>query len=189
MIQIVRLQLKGIAKLLEEQDIGFIYTEAAVKEIVREGFDPIYGARPLRRAIQKLIENPISTLIIEKKVQAGNQIQVDFDGESFVFNIEKVELVPEESVKKQSSKNFFCEACGNKFTTLIVKNSTVICSKCASIKVQEIAEAPKTENLDHDGKDAKKTPAVESAPEDKSPQNTQLNGRQKMPTDFPVTHA
>ena len=148
MMQIVRLQLKAIGKLLEDQDIGFIYTEAAVKEIVREGFDPIYGARPLRRAIQKLIENPISTLIIEKKVKAGNQIQADFDGESFIFNIEKVELVPEEKLKKKTIKNFFCEACGHNFKTMVVKNSTVICSRCASTKVQELIESPDVVSLE-----------------------------------------
>ena len=175
MIEIVRLQLKSIGKLLEDQDMGFIYTEAAVKEIVREGFDPIYGARPLRRAIQKLIENPISTLIIEKKVKAGNQIQVDFDGESFIFNIEKVELVPEASLKKQAIKNFLCEACGNHFMTLVVKNSTVICSKCASIKVQEVIEMPKVAALDGDHKD-------------KSEPNQHLDGKQKSQTSYPVAH-
>ncbi|OGK15352.1 hypothetical protein A2774_03410 [Candidatus Roizmanbacteria bacterium RIFCSPHIGHO2_01_FULL_39_12c] len=192
MIEIVKLQLKGVAKLLEEQDIGFIYTEAAVKEIVREGFDPIYGARPLRRAIQKLIENPISTFIIEKKVVEGNQIQVDFDGESFIFNIEKVELVAEDSLKKQNSKHLFCETCGNKFDTAVVKNSTPICSKCASTKVQEVVEEKEAENLAErsdnkeasiDGKEIK-----EEAPGQATPQNNQLNGTQKQSTNFPVTH-
>jgi ATP-dependent Clp protease ATP-binding subunit ClpA len=72
MISIVKLQLKALTKLLEEQELGFSVTDAATKEIVRSGFDPIYGARPLRRAIQKLVENPISELIIARKVVPGD---------------------------------------------------------------------------------------------------------------------
>ncbi|MDO8741673.1 MAG: hypothetical protein Q7J11_00835, partial [Candidatus Roizmanbacteria bacterium] len=140
MIQIVKLQLKGVGKLLEDQNMGFTYTDSAVKEIVISGFDPVYGARPLRRAIQKLIENPISTLIIEGKVKQGDQIFVDFDGEGFIFNVEKVELIDESKLQKQSIKNFLCESCANKFTTEIVQNATPVCSKCASTKLQEIVE-------------------------------------------------
>jgi ATPases with chaperone activity, ATP-binding subunit len=96
----------------------FSYTDAAVKEIVLAGFYSIYGARPLRRAIQKLIENPISSLIIEGKVKAADQILVDFDGEGFVLNVEKVVLVDADKLNKQSvKKNFLCETCANKFTT------------------------------------------------------------------------
>ncbi len=140
MMAIVKLQLKGVRKSLEDQDMGFMYTDSAVKEIVRSGFDPIYGARPLRRAIQKLIENPISTLIIEVKVKAGDQILVDFDGENFVFDIEKVELVDLSKLETQVIKQFLCEVCANKFETEIVGHSTTICSKCASKKVQEVVK-------------------------------------------------
>lgn len=136
MIQIVRLQMKGLTKLLEDQDIGFTYTDASIKEIVRNGFDPLYGARPLRRAIQKLIENPISTLIIEGKIKPGSQIMVDFDGAGFVFNVERMEVVSTQinDVKKE----FKCEKCANQFTTVVLADSTVICSKCAGRQVQEV---------------------------------------------------
>lgn len=143
MMAIVKLQLKGLAKLLEDQDMGFAYTDASVKEIVRNGFDPLYGARPLRRAIQKLVENPISTLIIEKKVKPGDQILLDYDGENFVFNIEKVELVAADQVQDKKIKSFMCEVCANHFTTEVLKNSSVVCTKCASMKVQEVAEDKK----------------------------------------------
>ncbi len=146
MMAIVNLQLKGLGKLLEEQNIGFLYTEAAVKEIVRAGFDPIYGARPLRRAIQKLIENPISTMIIEGKVKMGNQIIVDFDGDSFVFNVEKVELVDVSKIKKEKISNYLCETCANYFQTEVVDNATVICPKCASKKVQQVVKENKEED-------------------------------------------
>lgn len=140
MIEIVKLQLKSVGKSLEDQDMGFIYTDAAVKEIVRAGFDPIYGARPLRRAIQKLVENPISTLIIEGKVKSGDQVIVDFDGENFVFNVEKVELVDVSKLKKEVVKNFLCEVCANKFSTEVLEHATPVCTKCASKKVQEVME-------------------------------------------------
>jgi ATP-dependent Clp protease ATP-binding subunit ClpA len=147
MIQIVKLQLKSVSKALEEQGIGFSYTDAAVKEIVRAGFDPIYGARPLRRAIQRLIENPISSLIIEGKVKAADQILVDFDGEEFVFNVEKVVLVDPDKLDEQSvKKSFLCENCANKFDTQVVKNLTIICPKCLSKNVKEIMEKAEEKN-------------------------------------------
>lgn len=138
MMQIVKLQLKGVGKLLEDQGIGFSYTDATIKEIVRVGFDPIYGARPLRRAIQRLIENALSSLIIEGKVTAGDQIIADYNGENFIFNVEKTQMVAVENDKDDQTilKNLFCETCANKFQSLVLKNATPVCPKCASTKVQ-----------------------------------------------------
>jgi len=138
MVKIVELQLKGVAKLLEEHEIGFSWSDAAVKEIVRAGFDPIFGARPLKRAIQKMIENPLSELIITGKLKAGDQVMVDFDGMNLTFNIEKLKLIEEkESPVKQK---FFCKNCPYQFETEVVKNATIICPKCASKELQLISE-------------------------------------------------
>jgi len=142
MKKIVAIQLKGVAKAMEEQDMGFSCTDAAIKEIVRNGFDPVFGARPLRRAIQKLVENPISSLIIERKVVAGNQVLVDFDGQNFVFNIERTQLVLKEELAKAVKKRYLCEVCANRFENEVIPNSTAVCSKCASSKVQEVFEDP-----------------------------------------------
>ncbi len=141
MLAIVKLQLKGVGKLLEDQNIGFAYTDKAVKEIVESGFDPLYGARPLRRAIQKLVENPISSLIIEQKVKPTDQIQVDFKDNNFVFNVEKTELVNED--KSKSIKSFACLSCNHSFVSEVVKNTTQICPKCQSKKIKEIVEVKK----------------------------------------------
>jgi ATP-dependent Clp protease ATP-binding subunit ClpC len=103
MIAIVKLQLKALTKLLEEQNLGFQATDSAVKEIVRGGFDPVFGARPLRRAIQRMVENPISEMIIAEKVHSGDFIYVDFDGEKLVFDIERTELVTDGT---KEPKNF-----------------------------------------------------------------------------------
>ncbi len=103
MILIVKLQLKALEKLLEEQDLGFSYTDSAVKEIVRSGFDPVFGARPLRRAIQRLIENPISELIIAQTVKAGDFIYLDWDGDKFIFDVERTEKLKNGT---KEAKNF-----------------------------------------------------------------------------------
>ncbi len=101
----------------------------------------MYGARPLRRAIQKLVENPISSLIIEQKVKPTDQIQVDFKDDNFVFNVEKTELVNED--KSKSIKSFACLSCNHSFVSEVVKNTTQICPKCQSKKIKEIVEVKK----------------------------------------------
>ena len=183
MTKIVKLQLKGVGKLLEDQEIGFSYTEAAVKEVVRSGFDPIYGARPLRRAIQKLVENPISTLIIESKVKTGDQILVDFDGDNFEFNVEKIELVDSSKLSQSSTKRYLCENCANKFKTEIIKNTTIICPKCASKKLQEIADEEQSPSAKEEKSTQSQTEQItDKATEDKKAQipNGLTNGLSKQ---------
>lgn len=136
MAKIVRIQLKGVQRAMEEQDMGFSVTDAGIKEIARSGFDPVFGARPLRRAIQRLVENPISSLIIEKKANPGDEVNVDFDGAQFVFNIQKATLL-EKKKTEQNGKKFLCEVCAARFSTEVVEHATVVCSYCGSSKVQE----------------------------------------------------
>ena len=124
MIEIVKLQLKGIIKLIEEQDMGFAYTDEVVDEIVKAGFDSIYGARPLRRAIQKLIENPISNLIIDGKTKPGDLIRVRVEKDELIFEIEKTVFQP------KNTKKYHCQACGWDFENEVVVNVTIICPKC-----------------------------------------------------------
>ncbi|MGB9707351.1 MAG: hypothetical protein ACPL1D_01205 [Microgenomates group bacterium] len=172
MMEIVKLQLKGVAKLLEDQEIGFSYTLPAVKEVVKAGFDPIYGARPLRRAIQKLVENSISSLIIEGKVKPGDQIEVDFDGENFIFNVEKTEVV-EDKISKNPKGKFTCVKCGFQFETEIVKNATIICRKCLSKEVQLIT------NLLNDNEKTQKIASlpIETSQEKRDDINNNLKNR------------
>lgn len=124
MSQIVKLQLKGVAKLLEDQEMDFFYTDEVVERVVQEGFDPLFGARPLKRAIQKLVENPISNLIIEGKVKMGDVIRAHLERGNLVFNIEKTVL------KQLDKKKYECNGCHFAFEQEVVKNSTVICPKC-----------------------------------------------------------
>ena len=117
MLKIVELQRKGVTALMEDQSMGFSWTQKAAKEILRQGFDPLYGARPLRRTIQKLIENPISTRIIQRKLQEGNSVVVDFDLENFVFNIESIEMIPESKLKEKSLRKIICTKSRHTFDT------------------------------------------------------------------------
>lgn len=103
MIQIVDLQLTGLTKLLEDQHFGFEATPAAKEKLAQLGYDPIYGARPLRRTIQRYIENPISTLIIKGEVQNGDTIILDLKEDEFDFTIKKTAL-PQQPVPENIQK-------------------------------------------------------------------------------------
>jgi ATP-dependent Clp protease ATP-binding subunit ClpC len=110
-LQIVDLQFQQLAKLLEEQHIGLEVTPLAKQQIAILGYDPVYGARPLRRAIQRYVENPISSMIIKEEAKAGETILVDFDGNDFVFTVKK----PREEPSAVATKKYVCLDCGREF--------------------------------------------------------------------------
>ncbi len=84
-IQIAELLLEKTKRLLVSQKIGLDLTSKAKEKLADLGFDPTQGARPLRRVIQKEIENKISSLILEGKFVPGDKIKVDFKKDRFVF--------------------------------------------------------------------------------------------------------
>ncbi|MDV2992668.1 MAG: Chaperone protein ClpB 1 [Chroococcidiopsis sp. SAG 2025] len=75
--QIVSIQLKRVQRLLDEQKIGIVLSSAAQDYLVDIGYDPVYGARPLKRAIQRYLENPLATKLLEGTFTEGDTIQVD----------------------------------------------------------------------------------------------------------------
>ena len=77
--KIVRMLLKSVEKLLAERQITLELTPAAEELILREGYDPAYGARPLRRTIQRMIQDPLAMQILEGKVLPGERVRVDRD--------------------------------------------------------------------------------------------------------------
>ena len=79
MAAIARLGIEKTGKLLEEQGIKLTISEKALAQLALEGYDPVYGARPLRRLIQSVIENPIALLLISKTFVSGNTIMIDYD--------------------------------------------------------------------------------------------------------------
>jgi ATP-dependent Clp protease ATP-binding subunit ClpB len=75
--KIVEIQLKRLSKRLEQQKITLDLTDSAKALLAREGYDPVYGARPLRRTIQKEILDPLSIDILEGKVREGQTVKID----------------------------------------------------------------------------------------------------------------
>ncbi len=84
-IQIVNLQLKGINKLLAEKNIEFSATEDAVISLANKGFDPQFGARPIKRIIQKEVLNKLSKELLAGKITANGHILLDSFDDEFVF--------------------------------------------------------------------------------------------------------
>ncbi len=82
---IARIQLRRLEARLAAQDLKLVVSDAALAEIAKVGFDPVYGARPLKRAIQQQIENPIAKLLLEGKVGPKDVVPVDFRDGRFLF--------------------------------------------------------------------------------------------------------
>ncbi|MFO7171583.1 MAG: ATP-dependent Clp protease ATP-binding subunit [Bacillota bacterium] len=78
---IVRLEVKKVESRLQEQGIKLTVTDGALAKLVKEGYDPQYGARPLRRAIQRLVEDPLSEEILKGRFKAGDTVQIDVDAD------------------------------------------------------------------------------------------------------------
>ena len=75
----------GLASRLGELGLGLQVTDEARELIAAEGYDPVYGARPLRRVIQQRLENPLSAELIKGDFRDGDTVVVDVDGEEFTF--------------------------------------------------------------------------------------------------------
>ena len=84
--QIVDIQTNSLKKRLSEQEIELEITNSARKHLADEGYEPLYGARPLRRAIRQLVEIPLSMKILEGEFKKGDKVTVDFDGNNLIFN-------------------------------------------------------------------------------------------------------
>ena len=89
---IARIQLGILEKRLQKMDLQIEVSPAAIAELAKVGFDPVYGARPLKRAIQQRIENPLSKLILESRFPPKSVIPVSVDPvrDPGVFRFERV---------------------------------------------------------------------------------------------------
>ncbi len=83
--EIAKRLLSTLSKRVGEMDIELEFDETAVEKIADEGFDPVYGARPLKRAIQSQIEDKLSEEMLEGKIKAGEKYTCRYDGEKFIF--------------------------------------------------------------------------------------------------------
>jgi ATP-dependent Clp protease ATP-binding subunit ClpB len=88
--RIVGLLLKSVEALLKERQITLELTPAANEFLLSEGYDPAYGARPLRRTIQRMIQDPLALQILEGKILPGDHVRVDRDGKSDALRFERV---------------------------------------------------------------------------------------------------
>jgi ATP-dependent Clp protease ATP-binding subunit ClpB len=82
MAPIVEIQIKRVQKLLDDRKITLDLTDAALRWLGRVGYDPVYGARPLKRAVQRYLQDPLAEMLIEGRVLDGSTVKVDEgDGE------------------------------------------------------------------------------------------------------------
>jgi len=82
---IARIQLRQLSDRLAKMDLHLVVDESALEELAKAGFDPVYGARPLKRAIQQSIENPLATQLLEGKFVARDTVRVAFTGGRMTF--------------------------------------------------------------------------------------------------------
>jgi len=83
--KIAGIQINRLAKRMEQQEMRLEVSDSALAELAREGFDPVFGARPLKRSIQQQLENPIAKLILEGKFGPKDVVPVDWRDGKFVF--------------------------------------------------------------------------------------------------------
>jgi ATP-dependent Clp protease ATP-binding subunit ClpC len=89
LLDITRLLLDRLGRRLRAQRIEVEFSEEAVGLLSHEGYDPEFGARPLRRTIQRLVENQLSKLVLDGSVEPGDKVAVDVDGDELRFQVEK----------------------------------------------------------------------------------------------------
>ncbi len=83
--QIVDLQIERFERLIAQQDLTLVVTDAARNAIATEGFDPVYGARPLKRVIQQRIQNPLAVELLRRDFKEGDCVRIDYQDGEFVF--------------------------------------------------------------------------------------------------------
>lgn len=104
MAEIAKLGVENTRKMLKEQNVGLQVSQNALNQLAKDGYDPVYGARPLRRLIQRAIENPVAIYLINKSIIAGDTVIVDYDlkQDKFVFNKIRTQPTPTPAGPKAS---------------------------------------------------------------------------------------
>jgi ATP-dependent Clp protease ATP-binding subunit ClpB len=92
MAGIVEIQIRRLAALLEERKLSLTLSEAARRWLAEAGYDPVYGARPLKRVIQRSLQDPLARLILEGRIQDGDQVRVDAGDSGLLINGSAVPL-------------------------------------------------------------------------------------------------
>ena len=90
---IVDLLVDDLQERLTDRQLKLEVTEAAKSWLARTGFDPVYGARPLRRAVERYVENPLSTSVLRGEFKEGDTVLVDLEGDALTFTVKTAEAV------------------------------------------------------------------------------------------------
>jgi len=88
-MQIVKMQVEQVAKRLEEKHIALTVSQSALEKLAADGFNPQYGARPLKRLIQTKIMTPIANMMVSRGVMEGGSVKVDVKEGEFSFDVRK----------------------------------------------------------------------------------------------------
>ena len=86
--QIIEVQLERLRQMLQERNISITLEDSAKELLAREGYDPNFGARPLKRAIQTLIQNPLAMKLLRGEILPGQTVVVSADGDEMKFGTE-----------------------------------------------------------------------------------------------------
>lgn len=89
LMKIIDLIVEDVSKLLKDQKIKLVVSPEAKKKLIEKGYDPQFGARPLKRTVTRVIENAVSEMILREEVNPGDTIKVGFSKDNFVFTVEK----------------------------------------------------------------------------------------------------
>jgi ATP-dependent Clp protease ATP-binding subunit ClpB len=92
--QIVNIQLGYLQRRLAGRKLELTVSERMREYLARQGYDPVYGARPLKRAIQRLVQDPLARRLLEGEFQEGDRIQADIQGDEVVFFREEPAAAP-----------------------------------------------------------------------------------------------
>ncbi len=84
--KIVDIQMDYLRTLLKEQELNFVITDEAKEFLATQGFNPVYGARPLKRVIRQMVENPLSKQILSRAFQKGDTVKIDLDDDKLKFD-------------------------------------------------------------------------------------------------------
>jgi ATP-dependent Clp protease ATP-binding subunit ClpA len=95
--RIIQIQLKRVVALLADKGLKLVLTPAATELIMTEGYDPAYGARPMRRAIQRLIQDPLAMQLLSGEFRPGDTVIADADIATRTLRFEKQAGVEEEA--------------------------------------------------------------------------------------------
>ena len=87
---IIDLLIAGLNRRLADRELSIVLTDAAKRYIIENGYDPVYGARPLKRFLTKHVETLSAKLILGNEVSIGDQIEIDYDAEKgLIGNVKK----------------------------------------------------------------------------------------------------